>query len=63
MNTSRLHKIMLKYLISFQLEMEIIYENDILFYFFKVIYEEYGWFQITSWPNVGQVPAKKATAG
>ena len=55
---------MLKYLISFQLEMEIIYENDILFFiFFKVIYEEYGWFQITSWPNVGQVPAKKATAG
>ena len=29
MDTSILHKIMLKYLISFQLEMEIIYENKI----------------------------------
>ena len=64
MDPSCLHKILLKYLISFQLEMKTMYENDILiFIFFKVIHEEYGWFQITSWPNVGQVPAKKATAG
>ena len=32
MDTSSLHKIMLKYLISFQLKMEIIYENKILFF-------------------------------